>query len=516
MNMGNIIDDLLYYLEVKHTNYFVNKLYNEHPHNKDMYGLKDMLNVYNIESVGVDIKDKDEANMVFPSIYHVENNFVIAIECHDEKISFLSGGKISETHIYSFKKAWDGKTLVITSTEHAKEENYLYNLGLEWVIRLSWLCLIFVPVIFIILSFLYNPIMNTYFNIPLLLLDVIGCTLCYLLLQKKIKDSAFGERFCSMITEKGCDAVLSSERSMIFYIFSWSEIGLAYFLVNAVIISFVPQYLSGLILVNYIAMTYGIWSVWYQYKRIRKWCTLCLSVQLVIWIMGLYYSLLYKDVLLFSKVITPLFVVTCSIVSFTVAVHYLIKSYHDTFIITSMLQKLKSFQVDNDVLKAKYMKEQEYTDASNISSIFWGDINALQQITIVLNPHCGHCKDTFKKIVPLLRKQNLRMGIRLIFLSFGSAYDDACKLLIAAYYKQDKEIAINFYSKWFDNISQDVDALAQSFNLDINYIDITREYENHKHWTKENKINKTPSILINSHLLPAAYKIEDLEKMDEI
>lgn len=515
--MANIIEDVLNYLEVKHTKYFVNKLYNEHPHNEDMYGLKDMLGVYNIESVGVDIKDKDEASMVFPSIYHVGKSFVVALNCHDEKVTFLSGGKISTTHIYSFRKAWDGKTLVITSTEHAKEKKYLHNLGLEWVTRLSWLFLIIIPFVFIFLPFLYNPVVKLYTNIPLLVLDVIGIFLCDLLLLKKIKNHTISEKFCSMITEKGCDAVLSSGRSTIFYIFSWSEIGLAYFIVNAMTISFFHQYISGLILVNYIAMAYGVWSVWYQYVKVRKWCTLCLSVQLVIWLTGLYFSLLlHKEVLALSNIFASTFIVTCSIVLLTVVIHYLIKSYQDTFIIASMLQKLNAFQVDNDVLKAKYMKEEEYSDVSNISSVFWGNNNALQQITIVLNPHCGHCKETFKRVVPLLRKQTLKIGVRFVFLSFGTRYDDACKLLIAAYHKQDKETVINFYSKWFDNISQDVSVLAQSFNLDINSIDIVREYERHRQWIIENHINKTPYVLINGHVLPAIYKIEDLEKMDEI
>lgn len=44
--MANIIEDLLNYLKIRHTKYFVNKLFSEHPHNANMYGLKDMLRTY--------------------------------------------------------------------------------------------------------------------------------------------------------------------------------------------------------------------------------------------------------------------------------------------------------------------------------------------------------------------------------------------------------------------------------------------------------------------------------------
>lgn len=516
--MKNIIDDLLDYLEVKHTTSFVNKLFYEHPHNGNMYGLQDMLTSYNIESVGVAVKEKDKAQLLFPSICHVGKNFVIAVDSNDNEISFWVNGNIRTSNFNTFKRVWDGNALIITSTENAEEKNYRYNLRLEWITKLSWGCLLLCPFIFFAVLLLNNPVLIKTSNIPILLLDFIGYILCYLLLKIKQKeDSSIGEKFCSMITEKGCNAVLSSQNSIVFYLYSWSEIGLAYFLTNLMISSIAHQFMSGLILVNYVAMLYGVWSIWYQGVIVKKWCTLCLSVQLVIWLLGIYYtSLLLHDIIVFSNILISLSVAAISIILVIVTVHFVVKSYNDNFIISSLLQKLKTFIVDNDVLMAKYVKEEKCSDVTGISSVFWGKADAFQQITIVMNPNCIHCSKQFKKIEPLLRKENLRFGIRMVFLSFGSGYDDACKFLIAVFQKLGKEKALEIYSKWFNNISQDINQVILSSGVCINHEIVVNEYEQHKQWTSDNHINRTPFVLINGHILPSIYEIEDFEEMDEI
>lgn len=516
--MANIIEDLLTYLEVKHTRYYVNKLFNEHPHNRDMYGLKDMLKTYGIESEGIDIKDKDEKKMIFPSIYHLGHSFVVALNINEKGISLLSNGKTEVATLDSFKRAWDGKTLVITSTENAGEKNYNHNLKLEWITKLSWYSLLFLPIILLTISFIFNPVDNNITNIPLLFLDVLGCYLCYLLLQKPIKgNKGFGNKFCSAISEKGCDAVLSSADSQIFYIYSWSEIGLAYFIANIIIITITPQFHSGIVLITYIAMIYGIWSIWYQGTKVKKWCTLCLSVQANIWLQGTYNTiLLYNGVIRLYNVFVSTIIVVLFIALMIVTLHFVVKSYLDNSVISATVQIMRRFQVDNDVFKAKYIKEKVFSDASTISSVFFGDVQAQYKLTIVSNPYCSHCRDLHNKIDTIIRKKDLRISIRFIFLSFAPQYDYACKILIAAYHQMNKEETLDIYSSWYMNLGKNDETFAQDYGLDINSEDVTREYELHKRWTLENKVQKTPYVLVNNHVLPSIYTIEDLEKMDEI
>lgn len=63
----NLLVTLLTLLGVKYTKSYAKKLFNEHPHKYDLYGLSKMLNLYKIDSVGIKIdnKLKDISNIVY-------------------------------------------------------------------------------------------------------------------------------------------------------------------------------------------------------------------------------------------------------------------------------------------------------------------------------------------------------------------------------------------------------------------------------------------------------------------
>lgn len=102
-----------------------------------------------------------------------------------------------------------------------------------------------------------------------------------------------------------------------------------------------------------------------------------------------------------------------------------------------------------------------------------------------------------------------------VFHSSTSSYDDVCKMLIAAKQQLDTDGALKVFSKWFDNISQDVNFIVQNSGLDIYNKNVHKEYERHKQWISNNSINKTPYVLINNHFLPNLYQVEDIENIDE-
>lgn len=57
-NSVNIFTVFLKQLNVKHTNSFANKLFNEHPDKYNLYGLSEMLTAYGIENAGFKVAQK--------------------------------------------------------------------------------------------------------------------------------------------------------------------------------------------------------------------------------------------------------------------------------------------------------------------------------------------------------------------------------------------------------------------------------------------------------------------------
>ena len=75
-------------IEVNYTRWFADKLYNEHPHKYNMYGLKRMLDVYGVKTLGVHCNHADLLSLTYPCILHTHRNFVIGLDCN-ESITYL-------------------------------------------------------------------------------------------------------------------------------------------------------------------------------------------------------------------------------------------------------------------------------------------------------------------------------------------------------------------------------------------------------------------------------------------
>ena len=111
----------------------------------------------------------------------------------------------------------------------------------------------------------------------LFLLYVIGALTSLLLVQKQIyTHGQYADKICSLFKQKDCNNVLESDAAKVFGWISWSEIGLGYFLSNLLLMAACPALIPYLILINLLALTYTIWSVWYQYKVVKQWCMLCM------------------------------------------------------------------------------------------------------------------------------------------------------------------------------------------------------------------------------------------------
>lgn len=122
--MKNILEYFLDAIEVRYNKQFADKLYYEHPHRYNMYGLKKMLDVYGVKALGVRIENKDLLSLNYPCILHTYSDFSIGMECGTNTITYLQNGKRLTTSHEVFKQAWTGNALVIEETTEADEQDF--------------------------------------------------------------------------------------------------------------------------------------------------------------------------------------------------------------------------------------------------------------------------------------------------------------------------------------------------------------------------------------------------------
>ncbi len=195
-----------------------------------------------------------------------------------------SGGVRSMSSV-DFEKEWSGKALFVkeagacSETGYAKHRfNDVSNIVEKW---LMVGCGIFLTVYFVVL----NGLFASWSAMVLLCLYGIGIYVCRLLILKQLNaESRAADRVCRVVQENGCSAVLHHDGSELFGLFPWSEIGITYFSVSFLTLLVCPQCVSWLAVASVCCLPYTIWSVCYQKFKIHAWCTLCLCVQTLFWI----------------------------------------------------------------------------------------------------------------------------------------------------------------------------------------------------------------------------------------
>ncbi|MBQ8734480.1 MAG: hypothetical protein IJY75_00620, partial [Bacteroidaceae bacterium] len=70
--------------------------------------------------------------------------------------------------------------------------------------------------------------------------------------------------------------------------------------------------------------------------------------------------------------------------------------------------------------------------------------------------------------------------------------------------------ATEIYNKWYDGGKAEKEKFFENYNLDIEDEAVLKEFSNHQQWIKSCRLSSTPTTIVNGHLLPNEYKIEDL------
>lgn len=253
---------------------------------KSLFGLSKLLEEYGVPNEGVRISDKSEIRKLgVPFLAQTPEGFVIVTAVGDDSVSYVTQG-VAETVPYNaFVDAWTGVALLAYPDADAGEPDYRAHADIEMVKRLKvWVLWVCVAALFLYL-FISNGIYRHVSTVILTLLNIAGLGATYLLLLKSQKvHSRFADRVCGVVEEGGCDDVLETKASSFFGIFSWSEVGFAYFSVSLLALLVFPGDIGYLGAINICCLPFSFWSVWYQKTRAKAWCTLCLSVQAILWL----------------------------------------------------------------------------------------------------------------------------------------------------------------------------------------------------------------------------------------
>ncbi len=507
--MKNILEQFLDEIEVNYTRWFADKLYNEHPHKYNMYGLKRMLDVYGVKTLGIKNSSKEVSLLNYPCILHTSEDFVIGLEYKSDAITCLIHGQRREIPYEDFMQIWTGNALVVSETTDAVEPNYQTNCREGRILRIKTYSLPLVMFFAVIWGISNQPLIMELFHWVGIPMNIIGIYICIMLIEKQLfGKSRYGDKVCSLFHQADCNNILDDHHAKIVGV-SWSEIGLGYFTANTLLLSIYPQSLGEVALFNLIAMGYGIWSIYYQFVIAKSWCMLCVVVQGIIWITGFVaiftYSAIFSSIKPSEMFLACLMQAICIIIAHGIVFALILNNER-----TYAVQRHRSLKANNNVFKAMLAEREHHETSTNDSSILFGNPNAETLVTILSNPHCNPCARLHNQVEELLESSPNNICLQYIFTSFNEGMDDSSRYMISCYNKDNTKATLRLYSDWYARDKFQYENLIKQHSDIIHTDSVEAELLRHKTWVKKNLFRHTPTILVNGHVLPSEYELSDI------
>lgn len=512
---NSLFTTYLQQLGVRHTTWFSEKIYGEHPHKYNMLGLSQLLTEYKIENTALRFKEEGKAEnltlLEVPFIAYIGNDFGLVHRMTDTDIHYVWKGKRTTLPKKSFLNAWNGIVLAAEPDEYSTEPQYKEHLKSEFFHKVKYSLLICSIVLLCGLTIFSSHIYESYVSILSLLINVFGAWVSYLLVLKQMHvQSNYADKICSLFHhQQDCNNVLESNASKLWGIFSWSEIGLSYFISNIVMTIIFPELYGYVTLINICALPYTIWSVWYQKYMVKQWCPLCLLVQGILWLLFIHH--IAWGVISFPK-ITPyaLLFTGCIYAIPLLLLNRIIQQWTESRKVEQIRQEINSLKADEEVFKSSLRSSQKYDIDTSICAILWGNPVAANRITVVSNPHCNPCSKMHTRLTELLENTRNGFCIQYIFTSFNEELEESNKLIISMYQRLDAISFSVFLDHWFRTGKNNRYECYDKYPFDKEDREMLNEFQKQKEWINITKIRSTPTVLFNGYELPQRYKIEDL------
>ncbi len=409
----------------------------------------------------------------------------------------------------AFLNQWKGIIVVIEKDDLMEE---VPSQGMA--VFFNWL-LVFCGVLWTanIVFSLSDPFAQIHF-----LLSLIGLVFSIQIVKHELGISSMvANNFCNLSENTSCDAVLNAKGATLFGWLKLSDISLVIFVAYSCfwLLSFISGNTNALLIsaMTAFAFPFVLYSIYYQYRVVKKWCPLCLGIGFVLILQ--FSSLLLYD---FSPAKIHLDMQSIGLLAWSLlssaAIWSLLKPVLKR---KEALGKLElahhKFKRDFSLFNALYAKGSSLSSTAPIArEIVLGNRNAPIEIILVTSPFCYFCKAAHRDIDKILRKAKDKVKVIIRFVVDVKNKDTDL-------YKITSKL-IEIYNLKGDTAC--LHALEEVYGAEVDYKKWLQKYnqrsyekyestleQQHK-WTQANGINFTPAFYLNRKAYPKEYDRIDL------
>lgn len=481
-----------------------------HPSYPSLHAITGVLDHFNIENLAADVPVTSDTLAQLPESFlaqiNTENQKSLVIVEKNKKTTdnlvLTSNAKKETITKTSFLERFTG---ILVAVE--KEENEKIKIaGINEVLLYGVLITSLITVLFY-----QKPLLS---SIAHILLSIIGVLISLVILkQENGEETTIGNAFCSgNIEKRDCDAVLASKGAKLFKNYKLSDLSFVYFLGLILTSLLLMTDFYPVHYISFIAIPITLYSIYYQYAIVKKWCLLCLTIVGVLW---LQFILSFYVVDSFNLIA----IYSIAMVVFSFATVNSIWFYLKPILMQQ--KKLKKDKIAyvkfkrNYVLFDSLLQKSKRLDTSinNSQEIIFGNPSANLEILIITNPFCGHCKPVHTIIEDILKRYgtDVKIVIRFnIHIDDNTASNEikVTSKLIELFNTESTEVCMQAMHEIYGNY--ETVQWFQKWGITQNMETSLTVLKTEKEWCINNAINFTPEILINGQNYPKEYEKQEL------
>ncbi len=475
---------------------YVRKKFLSHSDYPSMAAFTDILDDLSIDNAVYVVDGSNWSELPFPFLAHTSKNggqFILVQK--DDAGMLQKGGKLEH---------WEGVGLF------AEKPSGWVNAEVDRINkgqRLKRNTVLLLSCLLLGLAFLSIGNDLTWQQVFLFLTSIAGFGLAVLILQKELGVSnVFMQKLCGG-DESSCSDVIMSEGSKPAKWFRWTDAGIVFF---AAFLLLALRNNPVLPIMSTAALPFLFFSVYYQWRVVKKWCALCL---LTLFVLAVQFAVQVPAIRVLATGLPS--------VSFFAEAGFVL-----LMIASLWLMAFRPLLKDNKMQEEENYVLQRFKNNSNLFKSLlglqrkvdvrpWrhdlqlGNPGAATQILVACSLYCGPCANAHDVLHELVVARDVGLTIRF---SIRPDLKDDRRTIAVEYMLQLLEGKSAEYKRkalhdWYQHMN--LDMFKQQYPLE-EVVDVDTALTDHGNWSSQVKITHTPTIFINGSEMPEEYMFADL------
>ncbi len=505
-NAVEALEYVLHACRVKVTTYTIRERLYLHPDFPSMAALSDVLNEWKVPHVAARISVKQLREVPLPALAFLEINggYFAPLKkvSGDGEVEWLDTGRgWQKENLSTFAQKWSGVTLMLEPGTESGERNFKQRRR-ESALESARKPFLILGILALILGLVFLFTENTqpvFWSLKaLLVVKLMGTIVTSLPLWSSVDaDNPLLRMLCGVNHQSTCSSILNSEASRLWGWLRWSEIGFVYFSGGALALGGAwvtgrSEALAWLYLLSVLALPYTFYSMYYQDRVARQWCTPCLVVQALLWVEFFVVISWWRDI----NFTVNLPVLALLMIAFLVPALLWVgikRPLKEAGRVYPLLRELTKTKFNPGYVASLFNRSPDMPPLfSDMKTVLLGNPDAAHSLTIVTNPLCGPCVCLHGELKQLLADTD-EINCRLVFTGPRDAQRIAEVLLSLPAGEVE-----NALHDWCEDVTRDVRKWLKKWSS----VEISREKRSyqlaiHSRWIQIARIRATPTVFLN-------------------